>query len=118
MKITETAFPAYPITNIAHTRAFYKGAVKLRSSNMFGKGEHFWIEPSIFAVSSLWTDKWRSSNDSVAIAFEGGDFEAAINRLKKHNVSFVLKLFEPICGSAIILNLGGNSLAIHKHHCR
>lgn len=118
MKITGTAFPAYLITDIAHARAFYKGAVKLRPSNMFGKGEHFWIEPSIVAVSSLSTDKWRSSNDGVAIAFEGGDFEAAMNRLKKHNVNFVLEPFKPICWSAIILSLGDNSLAIHKHHAR
>jgi len=62
--------------------------------------------------------KWRSSNDGVAIAFEGGDFEAAINRFKKHNVNFVLEPFEPICWSAIILNLGSNLLAIHKHRAR
>ena len=83
MKIIETAFPAYPITNIAQTCAFYKDAVKLWLSHMFGKSEHFWIEPSIFAVSGLLTDRWQSSNNGVAIAFEGGDFEAAINRLKK-----------------------------------
>jgi len=93
MKITETAFPAYPITHIAHTRAFYKGAMKLWPSHMFGKSEHFWIEPSVFAVLSLSTNKWRSSNGGVAIAFESGDFEAAVNRLKKHNMNFV---FEPI----------------------
>jgi len=39
MKITGTAFPDYLITDIAHARAFYKGAVKLRPSNMFGKGD-------------------------------------------------------------------------------
>jgi extradiol dioxygenase family protein len=44
MKITETAFTGYPVTDMPRARAFYEGVLKLESSRVFGDNARQWVE--------------------------------------------------------------------------
>jgi predicted enzyme related to lactoylglutathione lyase len=59
----------------------------------------------------------RPNPDGCSAALEVEDFDAAIARLRKHDVKFRIEpLATPFCRMAMIFDPDGNSICIHKRN--
>jgi predicted enzyme related to lactoylglutathione lyase len=115
MKIIEAAFFAYPITDMARSRAFYEGVLGLKNTNEPTTVP--WIEYDLGnATLGLGAyPGWTPSRDGAMIAFEVDDFEKAISELKQAGVPVHYDSTEtPICHFAIFRDPDDNALMIHK----
>ena len=121
IKITEIAYTAYPVTDLARARAFYEGTLGLVETLKFGEGDKGWIEYDLggatLAITNMSADMWKPSSDGPAVALEVEDFNAAVAALRAAQVRFVLEPMkgEP-CSLAVINDPDGNGIAIHKRN--
>lgn len=116
MKVTEIAFSAYPVTDLARARAFYEGVLGLTPHLM---GNPNWVEYYIGAhtLGIGVAEGWSPSKDGGSVGLEVEDFDGAIAELKAAGVTFRMEPFPtPVCQMAIISDPDGNSLLIHKRH--
>src|SRR5205809_401685 len=100
MKITEIAFSAYPVTDLARARAFYEGVLGLTASPMMNPQ---WIEYEIGAhtlgIGSA--PGWTPSPDGGSVGLEVEDFDGAIAELRAAGVKFRMEPFPtPVCRMA------------------
>ena len=112
--ITEIAFTAFRVTDLARARAFYEGVLGLPVSNEYGG---VWIEYDIgagtFVIQTV-TPK-APSGDRGAIAFEVDDLDATVATLKAANTPFVMETNEsPICRFTMVADPDGNPVMLHK----
>ena len=82
IQVKAFAFTAYPITDLARSRAFYEKLLGLKPATTWegdGKG---WIEYELgdgcLAITNSSGDQWKASKDGPAVALEVADFPAAI----------------------------------------
>lgn len=118
MKVLEIAFVGYPVIDLKRARAFYEDILGLKTCDIFGDEDKAWVEYDIgtgtLAITNM-APEWTPSPAGGTVALEVEDFDAAINRLKEHNVVFLHEPLEsPVCRMAIILDTEGNALTIHK----
>lgn len=122
MKITEIAFVAYPVSDIARARAFYEGLLGLEvgefDHEMSGMPGKYWIEYDIggsaFAISNAWEPSGASG---PSVAFEVDDFEQSVEKLKSAGVNFIAERIDsPVCCFALVTDPDGNALTIHKRN--
>jgi predicted enzyme related to lactoylglutathione lyase len=60
---------------------------------------------------------FKPSPDGCSAALEVEDFDAAVSQLKQHDVKFRIEpMATPICRMAMIFDLDGNSICIHKRN--
>lgn len=116
MKAKKIAFTGIPVTDMKRARAFYEGVLGLKVSGEFGDG--VWVEyeigPDTLAIASL-GDQWKPSEDGTSVAIEVEDFDAAIKSLKQAKASFASEDIEsPVCWMAVVRDLDGNKIIIHK----
>lgn len=121
MKITEAAFVAYPVTDIARARAFYEEVLQLPKGEVFHEEQEngpdqYWIEYEpgnvTLAISNVWPPSGQSG---PSVALEVEDLDAAVAHLKANGVEFEIERIEtPACKFSVIKDPDGNSLIIHK----
>ena len=112
--ITEIAFTAYRVTDMARARGFYEGVLGLKVETNYGDQ---WIEYGIgggtFVIQTYSPEP--PTGKRGAVAFEVDDIETTIAGLKAAGMPFTLELTEsPMCHFAAIDDPDGNSLMIHQ----
>ena len=113
--ITEIAFVAIPVTDIARSRRFYEGVLGLHPGYAGTRGN--WLEydigPGTVGIGSF--PGWEPSSQGTNVAFEVDDLDEEIGRLKTRGVKVHLEITEtPVCRLAIICDPDGNKILIHK----
>jgi predicted enzyme related to lactoylglutathione lyase len=124
LKVTEFAFTAYPVTDMARSRGFYEGVIGLNPGMVHEMpGGQAWTEYELgdgtFAIGKA--PGWNPSPEGASIAFEVEDFDGAIASLREKGIAFKMEPFEtPVCHMAFISDPDGSSVCIHKrkpgHH--
>ena len=112
--ITEIAFTAFRVTDLARARAFYEGVLGLTVSAEYGG---VWVEYEIgagtFVIQTITPD--APSGHRGAIAFEVDDLDATVGTLKAANTPFVMETNEsPICRFTMVTDPDGNPVMLHK----
>jgi predicted enzyme related to lactoylglutathione lyase len=122
MNITEIAFTVLPVSSLSTARKFYEGILGLKPSHVFEKEDMGMIEYDIGAGTlaiGCGAPLFKPSKDGGAVALEVEDFEAAIATLKKSGCNFALETHEtPVCRMAVVTDVDGNFLMIHKRKKR
>ncbi len=119
MKISEIAFTAYPVTDMARARKFYEGVLGLTVSRLWGPDDNpQWVEYNIgegcLAVVTGAGDAWPPANAGPAVALEVEDFDAAVAELKAAGVKFFWEPHEnPPCWMTVILDPDENRVCLH-----
>jgi len=118
MKITEIAFSAYAVTDIARSRAFYEGVLGLKSTKDYdtNSGAH-WIEydigPGTLGIGQA--EGWKPSPDGCTVALEVEHFDAAVAALKSAGTPIKMGPFDtPVCHMIMVADPDGNTVIIHK----
>ena len=118
MKITEIAFSAYAVTDIARAQAFYEGVLGLKKTqdHATGGGGH-WIEYEI-GTGTLGigqAEGWKPSADGCTVALEVENFDEAVAALKAAGTPFKMGPFDtPVCHMLMVADPDGNTVIIHK----
>jgi predicted enzyme related to lactoylglutathione lyase len=115
MKITEVAFAAIAVTDIARSRNFYENVLGLKvgTEGMGGNWVEYEIGPHTVAIGCH--PDWKPSKDGTSTAFEVDDFSNAVEKLKANCVEFSMGPLEtPVCHMGIFHDPDGNTLLIHK----
>ena len=118
MKVTEIAFSAYAVTDIARARKFYEGVLglKLTQDHATVGGGH-WIEYEIGAgtLGIGQAEGWKPSADGCTVALEVENFDEAVAALKAANTPVRMGPFDtPVCHMIMVADPDGNTLIIHK----
>ena len=119
MKVIEIAFTGYAVADVPRARKFYEEVLGLSLSRTWGpEGDPQWLEydigPGTLAVIKG-DENWPSSPVGTAVALEVEDFEAALSRLREHNVEFVFPPYEsPVCWMVVVRDPDGNRVVVHK----
>lgn len=119
MKIVEFAFIIYPATDLQRSRAFFEDVLGLKSSTSMINGDQFYVEyeigPHTLGVGN--EPFLKPSGDGPHLVLEVEDFDETIEHLRHHKVPFAVEPFDmPQCRAAIVLDLDGNKLGIHKRN--
>ncbi len=116
MKVIESSFFGYPVTDLARARAFYEGVLGLKVSLESEKVP--WLEFDLGNATlglGAYGDTWKPSKDGAILALEVDDFDKAIAELKAKNIPFSMDGMEtPVCNFAIVRDPDGNGVMIHK----
>lgn len=116
IRVTEIAFSAYPVTDLARARAFYEGVLGLKPTISANPA---WVEYELGAhtLGIGVAEGWLPSPDGGSVALEVEDFDAAVAHVRAAGVTFRIEPFPtPVCKMAIISDPDGNSLILHKRH--
>ena len=114
MKIKAIAFVGIPVTDMKRAREFYENVLGLLPDpEMTGE---MWTEYSIgngtLAIACI-GDQWKPSDEGTSAALEVENLDEAIARLEERKISFQ-RVESPVCRMAVIQDLDGNKLIIHK----
>ena len=119
VRITEIAFTAYPVTDIARARAFYETLLGLQSGVKYEHEGKAWIEydigPGTMAISNMGAEIWKPSANGGSVALEVDDFDGAVAALRAGGARFAIEPMDSgVCRMAGVLDPDGNSLMIHQ----
>jgi len=119
LKVIELAFCCYAVTEMARARMFYEGVLGLKPTTVMDSEHGQWTEyefgPYALAIGSA--PGLKPNPDGCTAALEVEDFDAAIEHLKRQNVKFRMEPFPtPVCRMAMIFDLDGNTICIHKRN--
>lgn len=119
IKVTEIAYTAYPVTDMARARSFYEGVFNLKETACFEHEGRAWVEYDVgaatLALSNMSADKWKPINDGPSAALEVEDFDSAIATVREFGSPFYVEPMDSgVCQLAVIGDPDGNSLIIHK----
>jgi len=122
MKVIEIAFSCYPVTDLKRAKQFYENTLGLKQTTIWGDDNQAWIEydigPSTLAITN-YPSEWKPSPDGGGVALEVENFDTAIAELKKEGAKFRVEPMEsPVCHMAVVFDLDGNSVCIHKRKPR
>ncbi len=115
MITNEVAFVAIAVSDKERARKFYQETLELKPTRtqMDGAWVEYDLGPTTIGVGCH--PAWKPSRDGTTVAFEVGDIDAAIAKLKERGVTFDMEKSEtPVCRMAIIQDPDGNKLIIHK----
>jgi predicted enzyme related to lactoylglutathione lyase len=117
MKVTEIAFSAYPVTDLARSRQFYEGVLGLQLTQNHATGGGHWIEYEI-GTGTLGigqAEGWKPSPDGCTVAFEVENFDEAVAALKAAETPVKMGPFDtPVCHMIMVADPDGNTVIIHK----
>ncbi len=123
MKPTEIAFVLYAVKDLVNSRNFYEQILGLKpesvwldEANGMGMIEYALGENNSHTLAiGNGVEHFTPGNSGATVALEVEDFEQAIKSLKGANVVFKMEPMEtPVCHMALLLDLDGNQLMIHK----
>lgn len=116
IRYKEIAFTAYPVTDLARSRAFYEDVLRLKPNAPVKPGDKFIeydIGPGTLAIGC--SPDWPPSKDGASSALEVEDFEAAVATLREHKVQFIIgPLDTPRCHMVTFRDPDGNRLTFHR----
>ncbi len=119
MNITDIAFFAYAVSDMKKARAFYEGALGLKSNSEFdGSGYPNWVEYEI-GTGTLGVGcapgMWEPSPKGASAALEVKSFDEALATIKVKNIPVVMGPHDfPSCRMVVITDPDGNRLTLHK----
>src|SRR6476469_6443033 len=115
MITNEVAFVAIAVSDKERARKFYQETLELKptSTQMDGAWVEYDLGPITIGVGCH--PAWNPSREGTTVAFEVGDIDAAIAKLKERGVKFDMEKTEtPVCWMAQFRDPDGNKLVIHK----
>ena len=115
MKVLESSFFGYPVTDMARAREFYEGVLGLKPTAEPTTVP--WIEYELGnATLGLGAyPGWNVSKDGAMVALEVDDFNQSVSELREKGVPFHFEPTEtPVCHFTIIRDPDGNAVMIHK----
>jgi predicted enzyme related to lactoylglutathione lyase len=115
MITNEVAFVAIAVSNAERARKFYHETLELTPTHTAMNGA--WVEYDLGAITIGvgCHPTWKPSRDGTTVAFEVGDIDAAIAKLKGRGVTFDIEKTEtPVCWMAQFRDPDGNKLVVHK----
>ncbi|MEN9604696.1 MAG: hypothetical protein RJB39_381 [Candidatus Parcubacteria bacterium] len=118
--IKEFAFTIYAVNDMKKAKAFYEGILGLVPGTEFNSDQwtEYTIGDSTFSLGCA-PDMYKPSPEGACIAFEMEDFEAAVAKLKEHDVTFQLEpQTYPTCQMAVVLDPDGSRVIIHKRKAK
>ena len=119
MRIVEFAFIGFPVNDLARARHFYEQVLGFERQPQPDDDTSHWFEYEIGA-HCLGIGKHPSmqpSSEGATLALEVDDFDAFVERLRQHEVKFLVEpLQTPVCRMAIFLDTEGNKLCLHKRN--
>ena len=124
MKITEIAFSAYPVTDVARARKFYEGVLglKVTQDHQMQSGGH-WVEYDLGngTLGIGQAEGWKPSGDGCTVAFEVENLDEAVAAINASGTPIKMGPFEtPVCHMLMVSDPDGNTVIIHKrkpgHH--
>lgn len=123
MKPLEIAFVCYAVSDFAKAQDFYQNTLGLKpgmvwKSDSFGFQEYDLGGNHTLAIG-FGAEHFKPGKGGCSAALEVEDFDAAIKDLKAKGVKFEMEAMDtPICHMAIIHDLDGNQIMIHKRHAK
>lgn len=120
MMIKKVAFTMYPVENMERARHFYEQILNLQPGSIAAEGA--WVEYDLpgggcFAITTLAQDVKPSNIAGGSVAFEVGNLDNLVAKLKEKEVKFKLDIFStPVCRIAVILDSEGNAVTLHQLH--
>jgi predicted enzyme related to lactoylglutathione lyase len=117
IKVIELAFCCYAVTDMKRAREFYEGVLNLQPTTVTDTEHGQWTEYEFgpYALAIGCAAGFKPNPDGCSAALEVEDFDAAVAHLKRHNVKFRIEpLATPVCRMAMIYDLDGNSICVHK----
>ncbi len=115
MITNEVAFVAIAVSDKERARKFYQETLELTPTRTQMEGA--WVEYDLgpITIGVGCHPAWKPSRDGTTVAFEVGDIDAAIAKLKERGVTFDMEKSEtPVCWMAQFRDPDGNKLVIHK----
>jgi predicted enzyme related to lactoylglutathione lyase len=115
MITNEVAFIAIAVSNAERAKKFYQETLELKPTHeaMGGKWIEYDLGPVTIGVGCH--PAWKPSHDGTTVAFEVGNIDDAIKKLKERGVTFDLDKNEtPVCWMAQFRDPDGNKLVLHK----
>ncbi len=112
--ITEFAFTAYRVTDMAAARKFYEEQLGLTLAlNHQDRWVEYGIGGATFAVQTMTPEPPNGNRGTVA--FEVDDLDAMVAGLKARGVPMVSENIEsPVCRMAVVHDPDGNPVVLHK----
>src|SRR5512132_2123457 len=115
MITNEVAFIAIAVSDKERARKFSQQTLELTPTRTQMDGA--WVEYDLgpITIGVGCHPAWKPSRDGTTVAFEVGDIDAAIAKLKERGVTFDMEKSEtPVCWMAQFRDPDGNKLVIHK----
>jgi predicted enzyme related to lactoylglutathione lyase len=118
IKFKEFSFVAYAMTDVAKSRAFYENILGLKPTNVWEGEDSAFIEyaigPDTLAIGKG-AKNFKPGKTGGTIALEVDDFDAAVAKLKKKKVKFLMDPYDgPACNMILLEDPAGNQIMIHK----
>ena len=109
------AFFAYPVSNVAASRAFYEGVLGLTlTSNHQDMWVEYDTEGGTLAITNM-AEELKPGSAGGWVALEVDDLDASVARMKAEGVPVVRDIFEsPVCRMAVITDPDGNGIMLHQ----
>ena len=113
--IQSIAFAAYPVSEIAAARHFYKSVLGLKLTHQaLGEWFEYDLGDTTFAIR-LADNEHPVPVRGATVAFEVSDLDAEVARLHGLAVPFRREITEtPVCRFAIVLDPDANEIILHK----
>lgn len=113
--ITEIAFFAYPVSDMARARAFYEGSLGLKpDSDAPGQWLEYSIAGGTFAITNAPINRQTGLKGGL-IALEVDDLDQTMAQLRAAGVPIVWETCDtPVCRMAVVTDPDGNDVVIHK----
>ena len=115
MITNEVAFIAIAVSDKDRARKFYQETLELTPTRTQMGGA--WVEYD-FGDTTIGVGchpAWKPSREGTTVAFEVGDIDDAIKKLKSRGVSFDIEKSEtPVCWMAQFRDPDGNKLVVHQ----
>jgi predicted enzyme related to lactoylglutathione lyase len=115
MITNEVAFIVIAVSDKERARKFYQETLELKPTSSSMEGA--WVEYDLGAttIGVGCHPAWQPSRDGTTVAFEVGDIDAAIGKLKERGVTFDIEKTEtPVCWMSQFRDPDGNKLVVHK----
>ena len=109
------AFFAYPVTDMARSRAFYEGVLGMGlSTNHQDCWVEYETEGGTLAITTM-VDELTPGAPGGWVALEVDDLDVWVTKVKADGVKVVRDIFEsPVCRMAVILDPDGNCVMLHQ----
>ena len=115
IKVNESSFFGYPVTDMARARKFYEEVLSLKPTVL--KEGVPWVEYAVGngTLGIGVSEKWKPSRDGASVALEVADFDEAIAHIQSHGLAFEMGPLEtPVCHMAVLRDPDGSKICIHK----
>ncbi len=116
--IKEIAFTAYPVNDVAASRAWYSSTFGLAFGGIFAEdGVEKYAESNLSnGYFSLMTHEWidRPAGSGCGIVFEVDDLDKTIAELRAKGIAIDDPYNTPVCKISSVTDPEGNKVSLHQ----